>query len=72
LQTPSERGRVSAGEARQTLYRHWPTRAALLVGPVFARLFYDRAEVTWEFVDMVVFHWLARGRHRYDRCEQGE
>jgi AcrR family transcriptional regulator len=45
---------------------------ALLVGPVFARLFYDRAEVTAEFIDMVVFHWLAAGRHRYDRCEQGE
>jgi AcrR family transcriptional regulator len=45
---------------------------ALLVGPVFARLFYDRAEVTAEFIDMVVFHWLAAGRYRYDRCEQGE
>jgi hypothetical protein len=45
---------------------------ALLVGPVFARLFSDRAEVTGEFIDMVVFHWLARCQHRYDRCEQGE
>jgi hypothetical protein len=37
---------------------------ALLVGPVFARLFYDRAEVTGEFIDMVVSQWLAAVEHR--------
>jgi AcrR family transcriptional regulator len=44
---------------------------ALLVGPVFARLFYDRADVTDQFIDMVVSQWLAAVEHRYDRCEQG-
>jgi AcrR family transcriptional regulator len=42
---------------------------ALLVGPVFARLFYDRAEVTDGFVDAIVTHWLAGLDHRYDHCE---
>jgi AcrR family transcriptional regulator len=42
---------------------------ALLVGPVFARLFYDRAEVTGEFIDAVVAQWLATLDHRYDHCE---
>lgn len=42
---------------------------ALLVGPVFARLFYDRAEVTGEFIDAVVAQWLAALDHRYDHCE---
>ncbi len=42
---------------------------ALLVGPVFARLFFDRAEVTGEFIDTVVTQWLAALGHRYDHCE---
>ena len=71
-------GRGQLGQFRQGLRerpsgRHSTAEEyALLVGPVFARLFCDRAEVTGEFIDMVVFHWLAAGRHRYDRCEQGE
>jgi AcrR family transcriptional regulator len=43
---------------------------AMLVGPVFARLFYDRAEVTDGFIDTVVTQWLAAVDHRYDHCEQ--
>jgi hypothetical protein len=31
----------------------------------------DQAEVTGEFIDMVVSGWLAAVGHRYDRCEQG-
>jgi AcrR family transcriptional regulator len=42
---------------------------ALLVGPVFARLFYDRAEVTDGFIDAIVTQWLASLDHRYDHCE---
>ena len=42
---------------------------ALLVGPVFARLFFDRAEVTSEFIDTVVTQWLAALGPRYDHCE---
>jgi AcrR family transcriptional regulator len=42
---------------------------AILVGPVFARLFYDRAEVTDGFIDAVVTQWLASLDHRYDHCE---
>ena len=38
-------------------------------GPVFARLFYDRAEVTGEFIDLVVTQWLAALERRYDHCE---
>ncbi len=42
----------------------------MLVGPVFARLFCDRAEVTSEFIDAVVSLWLAAVDRRYDHCEQ--
>jgi AcrR family transcriptional regulator len=42
---------------------------AILVGPVFARLFYDRAEVTDGFIDAIVTQWLAGLDHRYDHCE---
>jgi len=42
---------------------------ALLVGPVFARLLFDRAEVTGEFIDTVVTQWLAVLGSRYDHCE---
>lgn len=42
---------------------------ALLVGPVFARFLYDRAEVTSGFIDAVVTQWLAALDHRYDPCE---
>jgi AcrR family transcriptional regulator len=41
----------------------------MLVGPVLARLFFDRAEVTAEFIDDVVSGWLATLRDRYDHCE---
>jgi hypothetical protein len=41
----------------------------MLVGPVLARLFFDRAEVTAEFIDNVVSGWLATLRCRYDHCE---
>ena len=41
----------------------------MLVGPVLARLFFDRAEVTTEFIDDVVAGWLATLRYRYDHCE---
>ena len=36
---------------------------------VGTRLFYDRAEVTAEFIDLVVNQWLAAVEHRYDHCE---
>jgi hypothetical protein len=42
---------------------------ALLVGPLFARLFFDRAEITSEFIDTVVAQWVAVLDHRYDHCE---
>lgn len=42
---------------------------ALLVGPVFARLLFDRAEITGEFIDIVVTQWLAALGSRYDHCE---
>ena len=42
---------------------------AMLVGPVLARLFFDRAEVTAEFIDNVVSGWLANVRCRYDHSE---
>jgi AcrR family transcriptional regulator len=41
----------------------------MLVGPVLARLFFDRVEVTTEFIDNVVSGWLATLRCRYDHCE---
>jgi AcrR family transcriptional regulator len=41
----------------------------MLVGPVLARLLFDRAEVTAEFIDDVVGGWLATLRCRYDHCE---
>ena len=41
----------------------------MLVGPLLARLFFDRAEVTTEFIDDVVGGWLATLRYRYDHCE---
>ena len=41
----------------------------MLVGPVLARLFFDRAEVTTEFIDDVVSGWLATLRDRHDHCE---
>jgi len=41
----------------------------MLVGPVLARLFFDRAVVTTEFIDNVVGGWLATVRCRYDHCE---
>ncbi len=41
----------------------------MLVGPVLARLFFDRVEVTAEFIDNVVSGWLATLRCRYDHCE---
>jgi len=43
---------------------------AMLVGPIFARLFYDRAEVTSGFIGAVVSMWLAAVERRYDHCEQ--
>jgi hypothetical protein len=36
---------------------------------VLARLFFDRAVVTTEFIDNVVGGWLATVRCRYDHCE---
>jgi hypothetical protein len=44
-------------------------KAAGLVGPVFARLLSDRAEVTGQFIDTVVTRWLAALGPRYDHCE---
>jgi hypothetical protein len=44
---------------------------ALLAGPVFARLFFDRAEVTSEFTDTVVTGWLLTLDRRYDLSGQG-
>ena len=41
----------------------------MLVGPVLARLFFDRVEVTAEFIDNVVSGWLATLRCRYDHSE---
>ena len=41
----------------------------MLVGPVLARLFFDRVEVTAEFIDNVVSGWLANVRCRYDHSE---
>jgi AcrR family transcriptional regulator len=41
----------------------------MLVGPVLARLFFDRVEVTAEFIDNVVSGWLATLHRRYDHCE---
>jgi AcrR family transcriptional regulator len=41
----------------------------MLVGPVLARLFFDRVEVTAEFIDNVVGGWLATLRCRYDHSE---
>jgi AcrR family transcriptional regulator len=41
----------------------------MLVGPILARLLFDRAEVTAEFIDDVVGGWLATLRCRYDHCE---
>jgi len=41
----------------------------MLVGPVLARLFFDRVEVTTEFIDNVVSGWLATLRRHYDHCE---
>jgi AcrR family transcriptional regulator len=41
----------------------------MLVGPVLARLFFDRVEVTAEFIDDVASGWLATLRCRYDHCE---
>jgi hypothetical protein len=41
----------------------------MLVGPVLARLFFDRVEVTAEFIDNVVSGWLATLGRRYDHCE---
>jgi AcrR family transcriptional regulator len=44
---------------------------ALLAGPVFARLFFDRAEVTSEFTDTVVTGWLLTLDRRYAHSGQG-
>ena len=41
----------------------------MLVGPVLARLFFDRVEVTAQFIDNVVSGWLATLGRRYDHCE---
>ena len=41
----------------------------MLVGPVLARLFFDRVEVTAQFIDNVVSGWLATLRRHYDHCE---
>jgi hypothetical protein len=41
----------------------------MLVRAVLARLFFDRVEVTAEFIDNVVSGWLATLRRRYDHCE---
>jgi AcrR family transcriptional regulator len=38
----------------------------LLVGPLLARLFFERATVTSEFIDAVVLQWLCH----YDHCGQ--
>jgi AcrR family transcriptional regulator len=59
--------RLLAPSGRQSTAQEY----ALLVGPVFARLFFDRAEVTSEFTDTVVIAWLMTLDRRYDHSGQG-
>lgn len=59
-------GALLAPSGRQSTAEEY----AMLVGPIFARLFYDRAEVTSEFIGAVVSMWLAAVERRYDHCEQ--
>jgi hypothetical protein len=70
----NEGGRGLAGQAvrdgdRSAERQSTAEEYALLVGPVFARLFFDRAEVTGAFIETVVNQWLAALEPRYDHCE---
>jgi hypothetical protein len=54
----------------RTVHDHgYAIKTAGLVGPIFARLLYDRAEITGDFIDTVVPQWPAALGSRYDHCE---